>query len=138
MPRVQFKFEMPGGPGMLSLEYTEAEFQILTNLPTETGLLVILDVQMANTDSLERDLDESNWATEYELLHADEQRIVMQYVVPFIPPPYRAVVDSGNLLQFPFPLRNGWATADLTTSQERLSQLKDAFEDTDLTYEVIR
>jgi predicted DNA binding protein len=135
MPKVQFKFKI-GGVGMLSLKYPELRLRILANLPTKAGLLVIFDAQRANIAALERDLDEWEWATEYELLHADEQRVVMQYVVPFIPPAYRAVVDSGNLLQFPLPLRNGWAIADLTTSQEGLSRLKDAFESAGLAYEV--
>lgn len=137
MPKVQFKFKVPGGPGVLSLKYPETEFRILTNYPTEDGLLMILDAQMANTAALERDLDERDWATQYELLHADEQRVVMQYVLPFIPPGYRAVFDSGNLFQSPLLLRDGWAIFDLTTSQERLSRLKDTFEDAGLAYEVV-
>jgi predicted DNA binding protein len=137
MPKIQFKFKIFGEPGALSTESPETEFRILANLPTEAGLLVILEAPMANTAASDRYLDKDNWLSDYEVLHADEQRVVIQMVCDFVQPPaYRAVIDSGNILQYPLILRNGWAIADLTTSHERLSRLKDAFEAAGLAYEV--
>lgn len=133
MPRVQFNFKIFGEPGTLSTENPETEFRILANLPTEAGLLVILEAP-SNTVDVDRYFGES---ADWEVLHADEQRVVMQMVCDFTQPPaYRAVRDSGILLQYPLLLRDGWATANLTTSHERLSRLKDAFETAGLTYEV--
>lgn len=47
------------------------------------------------------------------------------------------MLSSGNLLRFPLTLRNGWIISELTTTHERLSQLKAEFEDAGLTFEVI-
>lgn len=62
--------------------------------------------------------------------------MLIQYSLQFLPSLYRAILSSGHLLQFPLPFRNGWAIADLTTSHEQLSQLKDAFETEGIPYEI--
>ncbi|WP_227377973.1 helix-turn-helix domain-containing protein [Haladaptatus halobius] len=75
--------------------------------------------------------------TSYDLLHADEQTLLIQYSLPFIPPPYRALIASENLPRFPLTIRNGWVISDITTSQERLSKFKDELDATGLTYEIM-
>ncbi len=42
-----------------------------------------------------------------------------------------------NLLHFPLIIRNGWVISDITTSHERLAQLRDELDATGLTYEVV-
>lgn len=137
MPRAQLKAKMPGGPSTLSAEHPDDEFRILASLPTEDGLLVILEVQTSDTTALIRDFDEAPWLSSYEILHADEQTVLIQYSVPFVPPPVRAVISSEILPRFPLIIRNGWVISDITTSQERLSRLKDELDATGLTYEVV-
>ncbi|WP_330633352.1 helix-turn-helix domain-containing protein [Halocatena halophila] len=73
----------------------------------------------------------------YDVLHTDEQSIVIQYAMGTIPPPVRAILASGTLLQFPVSLRDGWLTFALTSSHDRLSRLKAEFEKAGFTYEVI-
>ena len=135
MPRAQFRFEVPGGLGVLSRKHPETEFRIVSNLPIADGLLVILDIT-PNTNATESSLAEDGLLPEYELLHADEQRLVIQYKLPSLPKTHHAILSSGNLIQFPLPIRDGWAVADLTTSQQRLSELKDAFEAANLSHDV--
>ncbi len=50
---------------------------------------------------------------------------------------HRAILASGNLPSYPFIVRRGWVVCELITSQERLSSLKDEFENTGLPYEVV-
>lgn len=136
MPRAQFRFEVPGELGTLSTSHPDTEFQIVSNFPTEGGLLVILSIEVPKSPSLTRSLDDDDLLPEYEVLHADNQRTVIQYEIAYTPAPHHAILSSGNLIQFPLPIRNGWAIADLTTSQERLSRLRDAFEDAEITYDI--
>lgn len=137
MPRARLKVEVPGGPISLSTRYPDDTFRILANLPTADGLLVILEARTSNTTALVRDLDGALWLPDYEVLHADEQVLLIQYSLPFIPPPYRALMSSGNLPQFPQVIKDGWLISDLTTSHEQLSRLKEELEAAGLTVEVV-
>jgi predicted DNA binding protein len=137
MPRAQLKVNLPGGPGALSTERPDDEFRILAAYPTGDGLLVIFEIETADMAAVGRHLDEAPWLPSYDLLHADEHTVLIQYSVPFIPPPVRAVLSSGNLPRFPLTIRDGWIIAELTTSHKRLSQLKDEFETAGLTYEIL-
>jgi predicted DNA binding protein len=134
MPRAQLRFEVPGELGALSTTHPETEFRIVSNFPTADGLLVILDIKAADFSSLTRSLDEEDQLPEYEVLHTDDQRTVIQYEISYVPAPHHAILSSGNLIQFPLPIRDGWAVADLTTSHERLARLGDAFEAAEVAY----
>ena len=136
MPRAQFRFKVSGDLGEVSTIHPDLEFRIIAHFPTREGLLVILAVEGADASVVTGSIDDGGLLPGYELLHVDEQRIVIQYEISFVPPPHRAILDSGNLIQFPLPIRDGWAIADLTTSQEHLAKLKASFEATDLPYEV--
>lgn len=139
MPKVQFKYRLPEGPAaasrLASIENPNEEFHILAALPTEDGLFVILEAPVATAPSLGHFLDTT--LSSYDVLHADDQVVVVQYFLPFLPPPYSAILLSDNLLEFPLVLRNGWIHAELITSHERLSQLKAVFEAMGLTYELV-
>lgn len=137
MPRAQLKAKIPGGPAALSAQHPDDEFRILASNRTEDGLQAILEIQTSDSEALVQDLDEAPWLTTYDLLHADEQTLLIQYSIPFIPPPYRALLASENLPRFPLSIRNGWVVSDITTSHERLSLLKDGLDATSLTYEII-
>ncbi len=101
MPRAKLKAKIPGGPAALSAQHPDDEFRILASHPTEDSLVAILEAQTSDTEALVRDLAEASWLTSYELLHADEQTLLVQYSLPFIPPPYRALLASENLPRFP-------------------------------------
>jgi hypothetical protein len=135
MPIAHFKYKLPDGAVPFSTEYPDEEFRILATLPAADGLLVILEAPLATTPTLGHYLD--IWLPAYDVLHADEQVVVIQYALPFLPSPYRAVLVSENLLGFPLTLQNGWMRSELITSHERLSQLQAAFEAMGLTYELV-
>ena len=137
MPSAQFKYKLPDGAAPFSTEYPDQEFRILATLPTETDLFVIIEAPVATTPALGHYLDEAPWLPSYDVLHADERVVVIQYILPFVPPAVRAVLFSENLLRFPLTLRDGWIRSEVTTSHERLSQLKAAFEATGLMYEIV-
>ncbi|WP_154020075.1 helix-turn-helix domain-containing protein [Halococcus sediminicola] len=98
-------------------------------------LFVAFEAPTENQQAVLRYFDEAPLT--YDVLHTGEQSVLLQYEMPVIPPPIHAVLASGNLVQFPLTLRDGWITFDLTTSHERLSRLKAEFEDAGFTYEVV-
>lgn len=136
MPSAQIKFEFSDGPGALSTERPDDEFRILAALPSADSIQVVLEVQTSDTEAIVRQLDEAPWLPSYDVLHADEQTVLIQYSHQFLPTLHRALLSSGPLLQYPLTLRDGWVTSDITTSHEQLSQLKDAFEAEDIQYEI--
>lgn len=136
MPRAQIRFKVPGELGTLSTTHSDIELRIMSNFPIEDGLLVILSIEAPMSPSLIRSLDGDDLLPEYEVLHADDQRTVIQYEISYVPTPHEAILSSGNLIQFPLPIRNGWAIADLTTSNKQLSRLKDAFDIAEVIYDV--
>lgn len=143
MPKAQVKFRPPGeqrgGPFWLSTEFPDGEFRILSAYPTERGLLVLLEATMDDT-SVVLDHFESAPAERvpsHEVLHADEKTVLLQFRLPFVPPPFRALLTSGNLPQFPYALEDGWMVCELTSSQARLSQFRDELEETGFTFEVV-
>lgn len=144
MPRARVKFRPPGGelggPFRLSTEYPNDEFRILSAYPTEAGLLVLLEAEMADP-SVVLDLFEeapTSRVASADVLHADEGTVLVQFQLPFVPPPYRALFDSGNLPQFPYTIEDGWIVCDLTTSHERLSRFGDRMAETGFSFEVVR
>lgn len=144
MPRARVRFKPPGerrgGPFWLSTEFPDDEFRILSAYPDGAGLLVLLEATMADLSAV---LDHFESAPaervpSHEVLHADEETVLIQFRLPFVPAPYRALLTSGNLPQFPYTIEDGWLICELTTSQERLSRFRDELEETGFTFEVIR
>lgn len=136
MPTAQVKFEFSDGPGALSTEYPDDEFRILAALPTADSIQVVLEVQTSDTEAIIRQLDDAPWLPSYDMLHADEQTMLIQYSHQFLPALHRALLSSGPLLQYPLTIRDGWVSSDITTSHEELSQLKDVFEAEGIPYEI--
>lgn len=139
MPHTQLKFKPPenAGPFKFTTEHPECELRILSTHPTENGLLVIVEATLTDPTTLVHLFDETAIQPSYEVLHADEQVVLIQYELPFVPPPYRALFSSENLPQFPYVIRDGWTICELTTSHERLSQFKDELAATGFTCEVV-
>jgi hypothetical protein len=140
MPHARLKFKpsgRPAGPFKFTTEHLDSTLRILSAHPTENGLLVILEATMTDPASLARLFDGTTITPSYEVLHADERIVLIQYELPFVPPPYRALFSSENLPQFPYVIRDGWTICELTTSHERLSQFKTELESTDFEYEIV-
>lgn len=143
MPRARVRFKPPGnalrGPFRVSTEYPNDEFRLLSAYPAKERLLVVLEATMADPTvilDLFKNAPKTRVPT-YDVLHADEHTVLLQFQLPFIPPPYRALLASGNLPQFPYTIEDGWIVCELTTSQERLSQFRDELEATGFTFEVM-
>ena len=139
MPKARVKFKPPGTRPFdlfgFTADHPDDEFRILSNYPTGEGLYVILEATMANPEAVVDLFERSPMS--YEVLHADEHTALIQYLLPFVPPPLRAVFSSGNLPQFPLLVQDGWILTDLTTTQGRLSDFRDELEATGFAFEVV-
>jgi predicted DNA binding protein len=56
--------------------------------------------------------------------------------LPFVPPPFRALLSSGTLPQFPHALVDGWMVCEFTTTHDRLSQFGEELAGTGFQYEL--
>lgn len=143
MPRARVRFKPPGnslgGPFRLSTEYPNDEFRLLSAYPTEDGLLVVLEATMTDP-AVVLDLFEGapdTRVSSHDVLHADDHTVLLQFQLPFVPAPFRAILASGNLPQFPYTIEDGWIVCELTTSHERLSQFRDELAETGFAFEVV-
>ncbi len=135
MAHTRITFELPGNAFKFSTDHPSVEFRIRAAFPMDDALFVALEAPIETRHAVIEYFDATPLS--YDVLHTDEQSIVIQYAMGTIPPPLRAMLASGTLLQFPVPLRNGRLTFALTSSHDRLSRLKTEFEDAGFTYEVI-
>lgn len=139
MARVQLKINAAAQEDWLaavSTEFSDAEFNILASHTTDDGLLGIVDVTTPDGDAIVRHFGDAPEVRSYEVVHTDEQTVLIQYVIP-VPDSYRAVRASGNLPRFPAVMRDGWLFVEHTASQERLSQYTDELAAADITYQVL-
>lgn len=139
MPRARVKFKPPhlGGPFKLSVDNPDDTFRILSAYPSDNGLLVILEGTMADPTTISYLFDDIPGQPAWEVLHIDEQTVLVQFMLSFIPSPFRAILRSQNLPQFPYILQDGWMICDLITSHERLSQFRDELAATGFKFEVV-
>lgn len=141
MPRARVKFkppqDTPFGLFAFTAERPDDEFRILSNHLDGDGLVVILEATMGDPGALVRLFDDAPAAIAHEVLHRDERTVLVQYRLPFVPPPYRALLASGNLPQLPHEVRDGWIVCELTTSHARLGRYRDELEATGFRFEVV-
>jgi predicted DNA binding protein len=138
MPRVQLKINAAAEEDWLatvSTEFPDAEFRVLASHPTHDGLLGIADVTTSDADTLVREFDGAPEVRSYEVVHTDEQTLLIQYVIP-MPGSYEALRASGNLPRFPAVMQNGWLHTEMTASHERLAEFTDELTAEDIPYEI--
>ena len=140
MPRARVKFKPPSdtpfGLFAFTAERPNDEFCVLSTRLKGDGLVVILEASMDDPEELVELFAAAPGIT-HEVLHLDDRTVTIQYVLPFVPPPYRALLDSGNLPQLPHAIRDGWFVTDLTTTHDRLSKYRDELEATGFRFEIV-
>lgn len=134
--KARLKFDAPGSLADFSAEHPTEEFRILSARPTDDGLLGIVEAETADPAALIRSYDEAPEVSSYEVVHADEQTALIQYVISE-PAPHRASRAAGNLTRYPLLVRDGWVITDLITSHDRLSQFRDGLEAAGIPYELV-
>lgn len=138
MPRVQVRVN--GAPvedwlADASTEFPKAEFRILATQPTDDGLLEIVEVTTQDRDVLVRHFETEPEVRSYEVIHTDEEMVLIQFMIP-ISETYNALIASGIPLRYPALLQDGWFSKEITASQERLSEYTEELAAAGVPYQI--
>jgi predicted DNA binding protein len=139
MPGIRLKFDGTAVEDWIadvSTEFPDTEFRGLTEQPTEDGLLVIGKALTSEGDALVRQFETASEVRSYEVLHIDDQQVLIQYLTP-ITESYEILRASGILPEYPVILQNGWFSATVTTSQDRLSTYIDGLATASIPYQIL-
>jgi predicted DNA binding protein len=139
MPRVQLRVN--GAPvedwlADASTEFPDADFSVLAALPTDDDLLDIVEVTTPDGDALVRYFEDAPEVHSFEVIHTDEQRVLIQFTIP-VSETYNALVASGIIPQQPIHLQDGWYATEITASQERLSAYTEELATAGAPYQIL-
>lgn len=137
MPRVQLTFDAAAREDPLaaiSTELSDEEFSILSSHPTDDGILGLVELDTTKPETVIQHFADASEMS-YEVLHNDEQTVVIQYLIPETES-NRALRSSGILPRFPARLQDGWLTAEHTASHERVSQLPEEMDAAGIPYQL--
>ncbi|MFB6153834.1 MAG: helix-turn-helix domain-containing protein [Halodesulfurarchaeum sp.] len=141
MPRATLTIEIPSDLwiGEITRDFPQAEFRILAALPGEDTGVGLVEITATDLPAVIRAIDSAPEVTELNLLrrHDDTALVQFETTEPMLLFP---IVGSGIPLEMPFSIVDGAADWEITTSQDRLSELGDQLEafDIDFTVEEIR
>lgn len=139
MPRIQL--QVNGAPGEdwladASTEFPDAEFRVLAAQLTDDGLLDIMEVTTPDGDGLIRHFEDAPEVRSFEVIHTDEQMVLIQFMIP-VSETYTALVAAGIIPQQPVLLHNGWYSTKITGSQEQLSKYTAELASRGLPYQIV-
>lgn len=121
---------------VLSTEFPDAMFNVSATIPTNNGLLGIVEVQTPVVGRLMSDIEEISEVESCERLHTDDQMVVFQFTSQMTES-YEALISSEIVPQYPVRLQDGWYSAQLTASQEQLSGYLDEISEVGIPYEIV-
>lgn len=139
MPSIQLKIQATAVDDWLanvSTEFPNAEFRVLTDQPTEDGLLGIVEVMTSNGDALVRQIEDTTEVRSYEVLHISEHQVLIQGLAPMTES-YEALRTAGTLPEYPAILRDGWFSFTVTASQEQLSEYTNTLAEVGIPYQIL-
>lgn len=140
MPTVELDITLPEGSGLaeLTADHINTPIRILALHESDTKAHGILEVPLTDDDiqTVHRTLEALEWIVSCEVLYADEDIGVIQYVIRE-PAIYSAALESDNVPVFPVVVRDGHLFVRATTSHDRLSQFGDALDAIGASYEVL-
>lgn len=122
--------------GPLSTEFPDVEFRLLATQPRNDELLTILEVTTSEGEALVRQLADVPEIHSYEVIHIDEQRVIIQFKSA-ISNSYNPLIASENIEQPPTLIHDGWFFVKVTASQERLSKLIEELAAGGVPYQVL-
>lgn len=140
MPRVHLKAKIGADDDNwlagVSTDFSDAEFKILATHSIDNDVLELVEVTTPDGDVIVRRFDEAPEVRSYEVLHSDEEMVLIQCVFP-TPSTYEARRATGNLPGLPLTIRDGWISGDLIGSQKQLSEFTTALAAADIPYEIV-
>lgn len=137
MPNVRMKVEASGSLADLSEAHPDATFRILTSLSSDAGHMTLVEIEDLDRATVVESLADDPDVLTYDVLHADERKVVIQFLQDSEPPAGRAGRASGNPPPYPLLLRGGWVDAESTTTHDRLSEFKEQLDAAGVRFELL-
>lgn len=137
MPNVRMKVEASGSLADLSVAHPDATFRILTSLSTDAGHVTLVEIDDLDPEIVGEFLEGDPEVLAHDVLHADDQKAVVQFLQGSEPAAGRAGRASGNPPPYPLVLRDGWIHAESTTTHDRLSAFREQLDAVDVRYELL-
>ncbi|MFB6172880.1 MAG: helix-turn-helix domain-containing protein [Haloarculaceae archaeon] len=126
MPQAELSITVPEGVwiGDVTRAHPEARVRVLAALTDEASGVGLAEVDAPDVSSVVAAVDDQEDVTALEVLRQDEETALIQFetTTPLLLLPMQ---ESGVPLEFPFTLRAGEATWDVTAPHDRLSALGD-------------
>ncbi|WP_259517754.1 helix-turn-helix domain-containing protein [Halanaeroarchaeum sp. HSR-CO] len=126
MPRATLTITVPGTVwiGAISREYPDARFRILSAIPGEDTGVGLVEITASTLSEVVQAVDETTEVEQLNLLKRHEDTALVQFETtdPLLLFP---IMSSGIPLEMPFDIVDGKAVWEVTTSQDRLSELGD-------------
>lgn len=137
MPRATLTITVPETVwiGAISREYPDARFRILSALPGEDFGVGLVEITAPSLPAVVQAVDDAPEVEELNLLkrHEDTSLVQFETTDPMLLFP---IMSSGIPLEMPFDIVDGEAVWDVTTSQDRLSELGDQLDAFGIQYTV--
>ncbi|WP_238717447.1 bacterio-opsin activator domain-containing protein [Natronorubrum halophilum] len=139
MAHVQLKLDASASTDWLadlSATLSETTFNVLATVPTNEDLLGIVEVRTPDGESLVRSIEETPQVHSCEVIHADDQVVLFQFRSEMTES-YEVLLTSETVPQYPVALQDGWFSAQLTASQEQLSEYVETLSEIGIPYEIV-
>ena len=137
MPRATLTITVPERVwiGVISREHPDARFRILSALPGEETGVGLVEVSAPNVQAVVDAIETEDEVTQLNLLRRHEDTALVQFETTE-PTLLFPIVSSGIPLEMPFDIVNGKAVWEVTTSQDRLSELGEQLDAFDIRFTV--
>lgn len=139
MPRLQVSLDgtaVDGWLAVLSTEFPEDEFRIVATQLREDGALVVLEVRTPRGEALVECFEDAPEVHALEVLHADEQTVLLQFVTRSSRA-YNPLVESKTVSVYPTILQDGRFTVTVMAPHERLSRYTDELAAAGIPYQIV-
>ena len=137
MPRATLTITVPESVwiGEISREFTDTRIRILSALPGEETGVGLVEVTSTDLPSIIEAFDDAADVEQLNLLKRHEDAAMLQFETtdPMLLFP---IMSSGIPLEMPFDIVDGEAVWDVTTSQDRLSELGEQLDAFGIQYTV--
>lgn len=124
MPQATLKAKSNEGLVAVSEAHPGASFEVLGAWPDGARLRLLVETTSLHRDALVATLVATPDVHDFEVRHADDDRILFEVATP-TPEPHGAMADSGVIPTFPLHLEDGWFVGELVASREQLSAFRE-------------
>lgn len=135
MPHVRLGVSVPAGTWVrdVSTDHPSTTFRVVAILPADERAVALIELDGPRPVPALAAIDAHPVVTDLELLRSDDERTLVQVetAAPKLLGPLRA---AGVPLATPFDVRDGEATWELTSTDDRLSALGDRLDEAGVRY----